>query len=313
MDKSVVENRDLLQSALADLQTQPKTLQSKWFYDQAGSVLFEQITELPEYYPTRTEISILRDQADALAAYIAPGGALVELGSGASTKTRILLDHFTALNSYVPIDISGDFLLQTARDLATDFPHLNVSPVVGDFMGMVKLPAALADTPKTAFFPGSTIGNLDQAAAVDLLARVRDWSNIHAFIVGIDLVKNTDVLVQAYDDAAGVTAAFNLNILHRLNREVGADFDVSQFRHAARWNADESRIEMHLVSQVKQTVTIGAQQINFDAGESIHTENCRKYTAQSFSTIAAKAGWKADSFQTDQDGLFGVCVLVPQS
>lgn len=311
MDKSVVENHDLFQSALTDLQGSPKTLQSKWFYDQAGSELFEQITELPEYYPTRTEISILRAQANTLAGYISPGGVLVELGSGASTKTRILLDHFTALSTYVPIDISGDFLLQTARDLTTDYPHLNISPVVGDFMGPVSLPAALADTAKTAFFPGSTIGNLDQTAAIDLLARVRKWSNIHAFIVGIDLVKDTDVLVQAYDDASGVTAAFNLNILHRLNREVGADFDVSQFQHEARWNADESRIEMHLVSQIQQTVMIGTNQINFAAGESIHTENCRKYTTQSFSAIAAKAGWKADSFHTDKDGLFSVCVLVP--
>lgn len=311
MDKPVVDNHALLQSALAGLLADQKTLESKWFYDRAGSDLFEQITDLPEYYPTRTEVSILQAQADAIAGYVAPGAALVELGSGASTKTRILLDHFDALKTYVPIDISGDFLLQTARGLSTDYPRLDVTPVVGDFMGDVALPSALKHTSKVAFFPGSTIGNLDQGAAADLLARVRAWDNIAAFIVGIDLVKDTDLLVRAYDDAAGVTAAFNLNILHRLNREIGADFDVDQFAHEARWNAEESRIEMHLVSKAAQTALIGTRMIRFAKGESIHTENCWKYTPESFTAIAAKGGWTADAFYQDDNGLFSVCVLVP--
>ncbi|WP_341368140.1 L-histidine N(alpha)-methyltransferase [Yoonia sp. BS5-3] len=311
MDKPVIEDKTLYREALAGLQGSPKTLQSKWFYDRTGSDLFEQITTLPEYYPTRTETAILREQAGALAAYVQPGAALVELGSGASTKTRILLDHFDRLSAYVPVDISGDFLQQTAQGLARDYPQFQIIPVEGDFMGEVSLPAALGGVPKLAFFPGSTLGNLDPDAATDLLARVRRWDTISAFIIGIDLVKDTDMLIAAYDDAAGVTAAFNLNILKRLNRDIGADFDLAQFVHAARWNAAESRIEMHLVSKIAQTVMIGGQQIRFAEGESIHTENCRKYTADSFRAMAAKAGWQLDSFHTDKGRLFGVCALVP--
>ncbi|MCJ8322864.1 MAG: L-histidine N(alpha)-methyltransferase [Rhizobiales bacterium] len=312
MDKRIINNIDLLTSALASLSAENKWLDSKWFYDPAGSVLFEDITKLPEYYPTRTEVKILTKNIDQLQAYIPDGAALVELGSGSSTKTRILLDRFHNLNAYLPLDISEEFLKQSANELAFDYPDLIVDPVVADFMVPFKFPENHVNSSKIAFFPGSTIGNLESDKAIQLLASIHEWNQVSAFIIGIDLIKDIDTLISAYDDAAGVTAAFNLNILHRMNREIGANFDLEKYKHEARWNVEQSRIEMHLVSLVAQIVNIGATKICFEAGESIHTENSHKYSQQSFAKIAAQSGWNISKFITDEDDFFAVAVLQPK-
>jgi len=311
MDKLLIENTALFQDAVTDLTASPKRMNPKWFYDHIGSVLFEQITQLPEYYPTRTEVSIFRTQGDKLASYVQDDDILVELGSGASIKTRILLDEFENLGGYVPIDISASFLKETAAKLSDDYPNLPVYPVVGDFLGELTLPEKLEASRKVGFFPGSTIGNLDTAEAIELLKKVRRWDNISAFILGVDLVKDIDVLINAYDDAAGVTAQFNLNLLSRLNRECGASFDLSKFEHQARWNEELSRIEMHLVSLEDQTVQLGAVEITFEAGESIHTESSHKYTKQSIEDLANRSGWKVNELVADDDDLFAVAMLQP--
>ncbi len=309
MDKLLIENPELLADALQGLRGRPKRLNSKWFYDLAGSALFEDITVLPEYYPTRTEIAILEAEAPRLARYLPPGSALVELGSGASLKTRILLDQSPGLAAYVPLDISAKFLTAAAAVIDNDYPGLPVAPIVGDFLAPITMPERLQGVPKTAFFPGSTIGNLDADTARDLLASVRGWEGITSFILGADLVKDRDVLIAAYDDAAGVTAQFNLNLLRRLNREAGATFAPSRFTHEARWDEAESRIEMHLVSTEAQTVEIGGITIPFAKGESIHTENSHKYTSDSITSLATSAGWSVAEFLTDPDALFAVVVL----
>lgn len=311
MDQRLLSNRELIKEAVAGFRATPKRMRPKWFYDYVGSELFERITELPEYYPTRTEILILRNAVETLASYVPDGAALVELGSGASTKTRILLDAMDGLAGYVPIDVSGDFLQVTARDVERMYPGLTTAPLVGDFLQDLKLPHAIGKMPKVAFFPGSTIGNLEMAEAQDLLRRIRTWQGIAAFILGVDLVKNTEVLIRAYDDAEGVTAAFNRNLLHRLNREAGANFDAESFDHQARWNAELSCIEMHLVSRAAQTVRLDGLNIQFRRGESIHTESSHKYTQRGVSDLATKAGWRVAEFLTDPHRLFAVAVLVP--
>ncbi|GHF31282.1 dimethylhistidine N-methyltransferase [Kordiimonas sediminis] len=312
MNELVTINTELLISAAHDLSASVKTLNSKWFYDTEGSELFEAITELDEYYQSRTERSILENHTCALSRHIAPQSALIELGSGASVKTRILLDALKNVTQYLPVDIAADFLRQTAQSLHSDYPGVDIHPIVADFTVPFPLPSIIEDTPKTAFFPGSTIGNLSNTAAASLLQRVRSWRNIQSFFIGIDLIKSTDILLPAYDDAQGVTAQFNLNILRRLNKETGADFDLSSFQHKARWNKERSRIEMHLVSTVEQTANIGGYRVNFSRGESIHTENCRKYSYESFSQIAENTGWQISDFLTDSDSLFAVVVLTPQ-
>lgn len=311
MDKPLVTNRALLADALAGLRARPKRMNPKWFYDAEGSALFERITDLPEYYPTRTELSILRREVGRIAAAVPEGAALVELGSGASTKTRVLLDALGGLGAYVPIDVSEGFLAEVARKLDLAYPGLRVAPLAGDFLGRLALPEEVRDLPKVAFFPGSTIGNLDPEEARDLLARVRAWDGIAAFVLGVDLVKDTATLVRAYDDAAGVTAEFNRNLLRRLNREAGGTFDVESFDHAARWNARHARIEMHLVSRAAQEVSLGGTILRFDAGESIHTENSHKYRPETVARAAEETGWQVDDFLTDERDFFGVAILRP--
>ncbi len=311
MDKPIVENAELFVSAAEGLRATPKTLNSKWFYDHAGSLLFEAITALPEYYPTRTEIAILRDHAKTIARHVPTQGALVELGSGASTKTQILLDELPDLGVYVPLDISAEFLAETASELSKIYPELTIKPCVGDFLGTMDLPADIADMPKTVFFPGSTIGNLDAVAATELLREIRGWNRVETFVIGADLVKSSTTLVRAYDDAAGVTAQFNLNVLRRLNREIGTNFQLENFAHEARWNAEKSRIEMHLVSQIEQTIALGAHEIRFAAGETIHTENSRKYSRAALEAIAADAGWEMAAFLTDAADQFSLSILKP--
>jgi dimethylhistidine N-methyltransferase len=301
-------NNELLADALDGLTAERKSLPPKWFYDHKGSELFEQITTLPEYYPTRTEAAILREHGDLLAGLVPDGGSLIELGSGASVKTRTLLSAGSHFGAYVPVDISESFLLATAEDLRTRYPGLAISPVVADFTGPFQLPLRTQGS-KVGFFPGSTIGNLDPEQAVRLLRRARAWDDVEAFILGADLIKDTGELIAAYDDAQGVTAAFNMNLLSRLNHEIGANFDLSTFRHEAWWVGD--RIEMHLVSTKAQIVRLPGLDIPFGEGESIHTESCRKYTVESLAALAEEAGWRLDQCLTDDKQRFAVTVLRP--
>jgi dimethylhistidine N-methyltransferase len=311
MDKIMTQNMPLLTEALEGLRASPKELHPKWFYDSAGSALFEQITELPEYYVTRTELAVLRDNVAMIAPYVPQASALVELGSGASTKTRILLDALDDFDTYVPVDISEDFLKSVAEDIDRSYPALEVAPLAGDLLGELTLPDAVAGRPTVGFFPGSTLGNLEPPEARALLRRVRNWPDITALVLGIDLVKDPDVLVRAYDDAQGVTAAFNRNILARLNREAGGEFDPESFAHEARWNVEKSRIEMHLVSRTDQRVRLATQTVSFRSGESIHTENSHKYTRQALVDMATDSGWSVAEFLTDDDAWFAVAVLTP--
>jgi len=305
---SRITNRALHADAVQGLSQTPKGLSPKWFYDARGSEIFEEITQLAEYYPGRTERAILETHLPQISAHVPEGAALVELGSGASVKTRLLLDALTQLSGYVPVDISEAFLRATASRLAADYPTLEVTPVVADFMQQVTLPD-LGDRPVVGFFPGSTIGNLEPEAAEALLARLRAWSGHGVLILGVDLLKSTETLVSAYDDPAGVTARFNLNLLTRLNREAGAEFDLDSFRHKAVWNASESRVEMHLESLRDQEVDLGGHRVTFVAGETIHTENSHKYSVEGLSRLASRAGWRVAEVLTDPDALFAVAVL----
>ncbi|NRB17262.1 MAG: L-histidine N(alpha)-methyltransferase [Rhodobacteraceae bacterium] len=299
------------QSIMAGLRAPQKYIESKWLYDAHGSLLFDAITELEEYYPTRTELGILRRHAVDLQRYVGSHTALFELGSGSSVKTRILLDALPGLHSYVPIDISKDHLQAAVRRVAQEYSALKVLPVVADFTADVPLPAVLDDAAKILFFPGSTIGNFETEDAASLLGRMRRVSGVVAFVIGFDLVKTAKTLIRAYDDTSGVTAEFNLNLLTRINRELGADFDLNRFEHQARWNSDKNRIEMHLVSRQLQTVEILGQTIAFVRGESIHSENSHKYTPGQLEEIARQQGWYTDQIWMDAEQLFGVAVLTP--
>ena len=308
MTETTIEARELAEAALEGLRAHPKGLSPKWFYDAHGSDLFEQITALPEYYPARTERAILETRLDEIADHVPDDAVLVELGSGASVKTRLLLDGLPQLSGYVPIDISETFLLETASRLRADYPNLAITPVVADFMAPITLPD-LGGRPVVGFFPGSTLGNLDNRGAVELLGRLRAWPDHAALILGLDLVKPVEVLEAAYDDAQGVTAAFNLNLLTRLNREAGADFDLSAFRHKAVWNDAAQRVEMHLESLRAQEVRIAGKPITFAAGETIHTENSHKFSPETLSAMASRAGWEIAGILTDPDELFAVAML----
>ena len=286
---------------LAGLSRSPKSIPSKYFYDAEGSRLFEAITQLPEYYPTRTETALLERIAPEISGAIPTGGALVEFGSGASIKTRLLLQAAPQLARYVPIDISPDALEGAAADLRQDFPRLSVEPIVADFTAPVRLPDEVLAAGRLGFFPGSTIGNFEPVEATAFLARARDaLGDRAAFLVGIDLVKSPEVLIRAYDDAAGVTAAFNKNLLQRLQSELGSDVDPDAFDHAAVWNPDASRIEMHLVSRADQSFTVGDRRIAMSAGETIHTENSHKFTVDGFASLARAAGWRTGPVWTTE-------------
>lgn len=300
---------DFAVSIVAGLREPQKRIESKWLYDKRGSRLFDRITELDEYYPTRTENAILRQRAAALRRFVGEGTALVELGSGSSTKTRLLLDALPGLESYAPVDISVSHLRSAANRLSRDYQKLHVHPLLGDFTEEIQLPPQLMDAPKVLFFPGSTIGNFSVDGATDLLASLRKMKNVTALVVGVDLVKSRKILIPAYDDALGVTAEFNLNLLNRMNRELGADFELEAFHHEARWNAAGSRIEMHLVSRRAQRVHILGEQFVFSEAETIHTENSHKFTRERFAGLAADANWKLETMWTDPAGYFGVAVL----
>jgi dimethylhistidine N-methyltransferase len=277
---------------VAGLSASPKSIPPKWFYDAAGSALFEAITELEEYYPTRAETALLTEIAPELAAVIPQGGVLVEFGSGASVKTRLLLDAAPQTSTYVPIDISATALDAAARQLRERYPRLKVLPKLHDFSGIEPLPDLPAG-PKVVFFPGSTIGNFTGAEAVRFMAGVaRGLGRGGKLILGVDLVKAPAVLEAAYDDAEGVTAAFNKNLLARINRELDGDFDLASFDHKALWNAALSRVEMHLVSNRAQIVRAAGRTFGFDAGETIHTENSHKFTEASIEALGRESGWR---------------------
>ncbi|HYF22095.1 MAG TPA: ergothioneine biosynthesis protein EgtB [Caulobacteraceae bacterium] len=299
-----------LKDMLEGLSRPRKAVSPKWFYDETGSRLFEAITDLPEYYPTRTETALLARIAPELAAEIPDGAALIEFGSGAGIKTRLVLDAAPRLHAYVPIEISEEALAESAARLAEAYPHLTVAPVAGDFTRPLRLPEAAAGRPRVGFFPGSTIGNFEPDEARLLLRSVKALlGGGAAFVVGVDLVKDEATLVRAYDDAQGVTAAFNRNLLVRANRELGADFDLERFAHRAVWNAGASRIEMHLVSVGEQSVTVGGRRFGFADGETIHTENACKFTVDGFSRLAESAGWRTARTWVSPEPEFAVFLL----
>ena len=308
---ALVANNDIVAEALAGLTATPKTLPSKLFYDAEGVRLFDEITRLPEYYLTRTETKLLRQIAPEFARLAPAGSVLVEYGASDETKARLLLDAEGAqFAAYVPIDVAGDALDDMEIRLRVHAPRLEVHPLCADFTQDPILPHAVLQMPKFGFFPGSTIGNLEPLVARLFLAHARRTLGNGAWlVVGADLRKDEATLHAAYNDAAGVTAAFNLNMLKHLNREAGADFDLRRFTHEAIWNAAQSRIEMHLRSQNDQTVTIANTRVHFRAGETIHTENSYKHSMAAFQSLAGQAGWHPAQVWTDPDSLFSVHAL----
>jgi dimethylhistidine N-methyltransferase len=291
---------------LAGLAAPIRAVPARWLYDRRGSELFEAITRLPEYYLTRTETALLERHSRDLAAIVGPGHAVIEFGSGASTKTPILL-RAIAPAAYVPIDISGDFLRDAAESLRSEFPGLAVHPVEADFMGPIALPAAVERLPKLGFFPGSTIGNLVPRTAVDLLRAMKETLGVGAWLViGMDRIKDVAVLESAYDDAAGVTAEFNLNLLHRINRELGGTIPVDAFRHRALWNDEKGRIEMHLEALRDVTFAVDGVGFAMKMGETIHTENSHKYGLRDSRLLLRAAGWGVVEQWTDPDEKFAM-------
>lgn len=298
------------EDVLAALAASPKTISPKHLYDEEGSRLFEAITELAEYYPTRTELELLKSAAPEIASYISPNAVLVEFGSGASVKTRLILDAAPQTAVYVPVDISEEALAAAAAAINADYPKLIVAPLAGDFTADLELPAVAEGRPRTGFFPGSTIGNFEHEDAVAFMKAARRLLRSGAqFVVGVDLVKDLDVLIGAYNDSQGVTAAFNKNLLVRINRELGGDFDLDAFVHQAVWNEEKSRIEMHLVSLKDQTVHVSGRPFDFAAGESLHTENSHKFTPEAFLALAEKAGWRALRRWVSAEPAFAVFIL----
>ncbi|MET1414887.1 L-histidine N(alpha)-methyltransferase [Roseibium sp. HPY-6] len=294
---------------LAGLKAPRKTISSKWLYDDVGSHLFEAITELDAYYPTRTELALLEKHARNFARLPGARGAMVELGSGSSRKTNLLLDAFPDLSVYMPVDISANHLKDAADRVRRAYPSLAVIPVAADFtQPLGKLPL-LPELPVLVFFPGSTIGNFEKDEATLLLQSVREAMPDATMIVGVDRPKEEKVLLEAYDDPSGVTAAFNLNLLQRINRDLSGTFELKRFVHRAVWNASESRIEMHLESLADQSVQIGDAVIPFQEGETIHTENSHKYDAAAFAEIANRSGWRILDEHRDAQSWFSVYVL----
>jgi dimethylhistidine N-methyltransferase len=299
---------DFLAEAIAGLTATPRTLPCKFFYDERGSELFQKICELPEYYVTRAELQILKNQGRDITKHLGPGIELIGLGTGAGTKTRLLLDELREPIAYVPVDISKEQLQQSSAQFRKLFPDLEVLPVCADYLQPVTLP-----TPKrkperrVIYFPGSTIGNFEPNIALDFLQRIRRVSGKEGgLLIGVDLKKDRNILERAYNDAQGVTAQFNLNLLTRANRELGADFDLNHWKHRAIYNAEAGRIEMHLISEADQTVHVADHEFHFHAGEKIVTEYSYKHSQQGFSALAAQADFRLAHMWTDDRHLFGV-------
>ena len=310
-DPAEAQRVALIADALAGLSATRKTLPCKWLYDAEGTRLFEEITTLPEYYPTRTEVEILEECGPDISRAVGPGAAVVEFGPGDGAKAVQLLRQLDNPVVYLPVDIAPEWLAAAASRVAAAYPALRVRPVVADFTQPFDLAGrAEGSTTHLGFFPGSTIGNFEPEEAIAFLRRARTSLRAGArMLVGAGLVKDISVLQAAYDDANGVTAAFNLNLLARLNREAGADFDMSGFRHEARWNAAASRIEMHLVARHPQSVRLAGRVFRFAAGDSIHTESSHKYRPDHLRALANAAGWQATTMWTDPGTKFSVWLL----
>lgn len=304
-EKPVQEIR-MEDEVLEGLNKPQKTLPSKYFYDERGSKLFEEICELDEYYPTNAEMRIMESTISEIAEKLGPGIELIEFGSGSSTKTRLLLNNLKDLVAYIPVDISRDFLLNEAKRLKKEFPKLNIYPVAADYTQPFQLPSDLPSCRKVVYFPGSTIGNFTPERARIFLNKIGDLvAPDGGLLVGVDTKKDTETLEAAYNDRAGITAAFNKNLLIRLNREMNADFDPDKFRHKAIYNEREGRIEMHLISVEKQQVTVAGENIHFKKDETIHTENSYKYSPQEFEKLASDC-FNLERTWTDDEQLFSV-------
>ncbi len=310
---SASETRSFAEDVIFGLSSAPKRLPCKYFYDARGSALFDRITELDEYYPTRTEAELMREHAGAMAAVIGPGALIVELGSGSSVKTRLLLDELDRPAGYAPVDISADHLAQAAAAIAQDYPELEVLPVAADFTRGFAVPEPRRSAARcVVYFPGSTIGNFTEPRALALLQAVAELVAAHddarpgGLLLGFDLVKPAAQLERAYDDAQGVTAEFNLNLLTRINRELDGDFDLEQFEHRAVWAPEPARIEIYIRSKRAQTVHAAGHEFRFAAGEEILTEHSHKYTRASIVRLAEQAGFRRAQIWTDAREMFGV-------
>lgn len=303
----VDERSDILDGLNQD----QKQLSPKYFYDETGSRLFDQICDLPEYYLTRTELGIMREHVEAMTGLMGPRASIIELGSGSSLKTRILLDHVEEPAAYVPVDISRDHLLKTAGCLADDYPEIEILPVCADFTQSFELPEPAVEPDRhVVYFPGSTIGNFSRDDAIDLLKQVRQVVNGNgALLVGVDLIKPRKVVEAAYNDTAGVTAKFNKNILARINRDHAGAFDPSRFKHDAVYDEEHHRIEMRLISCEEQDIPIAGQSIHFEKGEYIVTEHSHKYSLDEFGSIGEEAEFSLKDIWTDPDQLFSVQFL----
>ena len=308
----------MLQTFLADvldgLSLPQKSIPCKYLYDEKGSRLFERICQLDCYYPTRVELTLLRRYAHMVAQRLGPQAVVVEYGAGSLDKIRILLDHLIEPAAFVPIDISGDHLEESASQLASDYPEVPINPICSDFTQPFDLESALGDDitaqKRLGFFPGATIGNFAPEDASNFLAtRVQELEKDDMMVIGFDLKKDPDIIQKAYDDPQGVTAGFNLNLLNRANRELNADFDLDAFKHEARYEAEQGRVEMHLVSEKEQTVKVGGRDFSFTAGESIHTENSYKYAPDEFAGLVREAGFVVENIWQDESGLFALSDL----
>jgi dimethylhistidine N-methyltransferase len=296
-----------LEDAVAGLTATPKRLPSKYFYDERGSALFEEICELEGYYVTRTELAIMRRHVSAMAETLGERVLLIEPGSGASVKVRLLLGHLRDVAGYVPVDISGDHLMRWVHLLRRELPALPIRPIHADFCERFEVPLTPSTCRRVVYFPGSTIGNFTPREATAWLARMADIAGPEGgLLIGVDMKKDVATLEAAYNDRLGVTRAFNLNVLERMRRELDADVRVDRFEHLAFYNEDEGRIEMHLESTVRQTVRLDHTSIGFEAGETIHTENSYKFHLEEFRELAARAGWRPAAYWTDEKGYFTV-------
>ena len=313
MSQNTTGDADLA-DILAGLKQSQKSISPKFFYDERGSQLFDEITGLAEYYPTRTELKIMRENSAEIAKLVGPQASLIEFGAGSSVKVRILLDCLEQVAAFVPVDISGEHLAAAAAELAADYPVIEIVPVTADFTKPFDLPSPkVMPERNVVFFPGSTIGNFSPEMVVQLLQTMRSVAKDGgALLIGVDLKKSPDILERAYNDEAGVTARFNINMLKHLNDRFGANFDTRAFRHRALYNEEHGRIEMHLVSEKAQSVSIGGEQFDFREGEYLLTECSHRYTLDEFAAVAAPAGFQVHTAWTDTRNLFSVqyCIAV---
>ncbi|MFN1834846.1 L-histidine N(alpha)-methyltransferase [Balneola sp. MJW-20] len=306
-------NARMLEEVLMGMSQEQKSLPSKYFYDKKGSELFDRITDLKEYYPTRTEVQILMENIDSFHEYLGDHIVLIEPGSGSSTKTRILLDRLVGIEAYVPIDISSEYLHKVAKDLQDEYPEIEIRPLSADYIHPFDLPEDLPPGRPIVFFPGSTIGNFSPETVREFLEVVYDLIGKEGgFLIGVDLKKDREILLAAYNDSEGVTAEFNKNILRHINRLLGTDFKPDSYEHEAIWNEEESRIEMHLISKTDQQVCVNDRRYTIRKGESIHTENSHKYSLQQFKKMV-EPWFGVKKVWTDDEQLFSIQYLEPRS